>query len=415
LEVVLNSRSKYIVLLLSSVLVTYAIIGGMLGRVSAQNGSYQQLSIFMEVLNRIQSDYVDEPSINTAVTGAIRGLIENVDPYGGYLTPKEVAFYKDFDQEKSAGIGAVLARRFGYPVIVSVLPGGPAEKAKLGTGDMIESIDGVTTREMNIVQVNSLLASPAGKPVNLSVIRRRSADPEPITIMREVVKPAAVETKIIDNDIAYVRIPYLGLGKAAEARKQLDPLLKRGATNVILDLRTTAGVNEQEAVELASIFIDNGTIGYLQGQKVDKKLFMADPKATLTKAPLVVLVNQGTAGNAEMVAAAIADSKRGQLVGTRTFGAGSIQRLIPMEEGYALLISVAKYYTPTGKDIQEAGVKPDVEQLAAGEEQIDPTADDQQEIQAPPTPQAAPQVQEDKQLNKAIEVLHKPGAAKKAA
>ena len=125
----MNSRSKYAILLLSSVLVTYAIIGGMLGRVSAQNGSYQQLSIFMEVLSRIQSDYVDEPSINTAVTGAIRGLIENIDPYGGYLTPAEVAFYKDYDQEKAGGIGAVLARRFGYPVIVSVWPGGAADKA----------------------------------------------------------------------------------------------------------------------------------------------------------------------------------------------------------------------------------------------------------------------------------------------
>jgi carboxyl-terminal processing protease len=397
----------------------------MLGRVSAQNGSYQQLSIFMEVLNRIQSDYVDEPSINTAVTGAIRGLIENIDPYGGYLTPQEVAFYKDFDQEKSPGIGAVLARRFGYPVLVSVTPGGPADKAKLGTGDMIEAIDGVTTREMNIVQVNSLLANPAGKPVSLSIIRRRSADPETISLMREVVKPAAVEAKIVESDIAYIRVPYLGTGKAAEARRQLDALLKRGATNVILDLRTTTGVIEQEAVDLASTFIDNGTVGYLQGQKVDKKLFMADPKVTLTKAPLVVLINQGTAGNAELVAGAIADSKRGQLVGTRTFGAGSVQRLIPMEEGYALLISVAKYYTPTGKDIQyytptgkdiqEVGVKPDVEQLAAGEEQIDPTADDQQEIQAPTTPQAIPQAEEDKQLNKAIELLHKPGAARKAA
>ena len=408
----MNSRSKYAVLLLSSVLVTYAIIGGMLGRVSAQGGSYQQLSIFLEVLNRIQSDYVDEPSINTAVTGAIRGLIENIDPYGGYLTPKEVEFYNSYDQEKSSGIGAILARRFGYPVIVSVFPGGPAEKAQLGTGDMIESIDGVTTREMNIVQVNSLLASPVGKPASLSVIRRQSADPEMISLNREAVKIPGVESKIIETDIAYVRVPYLGPGKAADARTQLDALLKRGAKNVILDLRTTTGVNEQEAVALASTFIDNGTIGYLQGQKVDKKLFMADPKATLTKVPLVVLVNQGTSGNAELVAGAIADNKRGQLVGTRTFGAGSVQELIPMDDGFALLISVAKYYTPTGKDIQEAGVQPDVEQLAAGEEQIDPTADDQLEVQPPPG--QAPQVEEDKQLNKAIEVLHKPAGARAA-
>jgi len=396
--------------LLSSVLVTYAIIGGMLGRVSAQNGSYQQLSTFMEVLNRIQSDYVDQPSINTAVTGAIRGLIENVDPYGGYLTPQEVTFYRDFDPEKSPGIGAVLARRFGYPVVVSVLPGSPADQAKLTTGDMLESIDGVTTREMNIVQVNALLAKPAGKPVSLSVIRRRSADPEMITLNRETPKMPAVDAKLIGTDIAYIRIPYLGTGRAAEARKQLDALMKRGAKSVILDLRTTAGVKDQEAVELASAFVDSGTIGYIQGQTVDKKLLMADPSLTVTKAPLAVLVNQGTAGNAELVAAAISENKRGQLVGTRTFGSTSFQRLIPMQEGFALLISVAKYYTPTGTDIQEAGVRPDVEQLAAGEEQVDPTAD----VEIQPAQPSPSQTEEDKQLNKAIELL-KISAGQRAA
>src|SRR6266540_919027 len=160
LEVVLNSKSKYGVLLLSSVLVIYAIIGGMLGRVSAQNGSYQQLSIFMEVLSRIQNDYVDDPSIKNAVNGAIRGLLENIDPYAGYLSPQEVAFYKAYSPYKTPGIGAVIAKRFGYPIIVSAIPGGPAANAKLGAGDMIESIDGITTREMNIVQINAVLANP---------------------------------------------------------------------------------------------------------------------------------------------------------------------------------------------------------------------------------------------------------------
>src|SRR5215813_3846417 len=154
----LNSKSKYAILLISSVLVIYAIIGGMLGRVSAQSGSYQQLSIFTEVLSRIQNDYVDDPNIKSAVDGAIRGLVESVDPYGGYLTPKDVSFYKDYiaNPQKVAGIGAVLVKppRLGYPVIISTIAGGPAAKAGLVSGDIIESIDGITTRELNLVQVN---------------------------------------------------------------------------------------------------------------------------------------------------------------------------------------------------------------------------------------------------------------------
>src|SRR5215475_5447959 len=166
----------------------------MLGRVNAQNGSYQQLSIFMEVLSRIQNDYVDDPSLKNDVDGAIRGLVESVDPNGGYLTSKDVAFYKNFDPLKTPGIGVVLAKpaRLGYPVVISAIPGGPAAKAGLNPGDIIESIDGMTTREMNLVQVNAMLAIPAGKAAALSVIRARRADPEPVSVNREVVQAPAV-------------------------------------------------------------------------------------------------------------------------------------------------------------------------------------------------------------------------------
>ena len=414
----MNSKSKYAVLLLSSVLVIYAIIGGMLGRVSAQNGSYQQLSIFMEVLSRIQNDYVDEPSIKNAVNGAIRGLLENVDPHAGYLSPQEVAFYKAYSPYKTPGIGAVLVKRFGYPIIVSAIPGGPAANAKLGAGDMIESIDGVTTREMNIVQVNAVLANPAGKPVALSVIKRRKSEPETITVNREVVQAPPVEAKMLETNIAYVKIPYLAPGKAQEARKQLDALLKKGATNVVLDLRFSAGGEETEAVELANLFLDTGTIGYIQGQKFEKKLFQAAPKDALTKAPLVVLVNQGTGGPAEVVAGAIADNRRGQLVGVKTFGTGSVQKLMPLENGSALLLSVAKYYTPLGKEIQQteaqlSGIKPTIEVLDAADEVVDPNADDDLEVQPPKIYQ--PAAEEDRQLKRAIEFLKDPAKATKAA
>jgi carboxyl-terminal processing protease len=419
----LNSKSKYGILLISSVLVIYAIIGGMLGRVNAQNGSFQQLSIFTEVLSRIQNDYVDEPAIKDAITGAIRGLIENVDPYGGYLSPKDVAFYKDYNPQKTPGIGVVVAKppRLGYPVIISAIPGGPANKAGLGAGDIIESIDGITTREMNLVQINAMLAIPAGKPAALSVIRSRRADPETVSVTREVVPAPPIEAKMLENNIAYIKVPFLAPGKAQETKKQLDALLKKGATGVILDLRYTAGGVEKEAIELANLFVESGTLGYLQGQKVQKETFFADPKQVLTKVPLAVLVNQGTAGAAELVAGAIGDNSRGQLVGVKTFGAGSVQRLIPLDDGFGLLISVAKYYTPTGKEIQQSepqdsGIKPTVEIRQASEEVTDPN----DELNDAPQPAANQPVakDEDRQLNKAIEILKDPSkatATKKAA
>src|SRR2546428_5837640 len=392
----------------------------MLGRVSAQNGSYQQLSIFMEVLSRIQNDYVDDPSIKSAVDGAIRGLIENVDPHGGFLTSKDVAFYKSYDPLKTPGIGVVLAKplRLGYPVIISAIPGGPAAKAGLNPGDIIESIDGVTTREMNLVQVEGMLSNPAGKPAALSVIKTRRSDPDSINVAREVVQAPPVEAKMLENNIAYIKIPYLGPGKAAEAKKQLDPLLKKGATNIVLDLRYTAGGDTKEGVELANLFVDSGTIAYLEGQKFAKETLTANAKDALTKAPVAVLVNQATAGAAELVAGAIEDSHRGQVVGVKTFGAGSVQKLIPLDDGSALLISVAKYFTPAGKEIedvdpQDSGIKPTVEIRQTLEETVEP---DDQDAQPPTKDQ--PNKEEDRQLNRAIEILKDPSkisATKKAA
>jgi carboxyl-terminal processing protease len=418
----LNSKSKYAVLLISSVLVIYAIIGGMLGRVSAQNGSYQQLSIFTEVLSRIQQDYVDETNVKSAVDGAIRGLLENVDPYGGYLSPKDVSFYKEYiaNPQKTPGIGVVLAKpsRLGYPVIISTIPGGPASKAGLNSGDIIESIDGMTTREMNLVQVTAMLAIPAGKPAALSVIKTRRADPEPVTVGREVVAAPPVEAKMLDNNIAYVKIPLLAQGKAQEARKQLDGLLKKGANSVILDLRYTAGGDDKEALEVANLFIESGTLALLQGQKQPKQSLTADPKQALTKAPVAVLVNQGTAGPAELIAGAIEDNHRGQIVGVKTFGTGAVQKLIPLDDGYALLLSTAKYFTPSGKEIQEiepqdSGIKPTVEIRQAIEEALDLSDD----AEVAPAPKEPPK-DEDRQLNKAIEILKDPSkitSTKKAA
>lgn len=418
----LISKSKYAALLLSSVLVLYAIVGGKFGRVSAQDGALQNLDVLGQVFARVQNDYVDQPSMKSVMSGGIRGMLEQVDPYAAFLTPKDVTFYKEFSQEKTPGIGVVLAKANGFPTILEAIPGGPAAKAGLKTFDTIEAIDGVPTREMNLVQAYGYLATPADKPVVLTLIGNGRAEPENVTINREVTKVPPIEAKLIGpkaepgkqeepKDIAYIRVPWLSQGKANDVKKQIEDLTKKGATGVILDLRASAGGKDTEGYALANLFVDSGVLGYKKGQKVPQQTFNADPKQAVTKSPLVVLVDGGTGGGAELAAAAILDSKRGKLVGLRTFGTGSVQTLIPLDEGNALLISNAKYYSPSNKDIQTNGVTPDVRSPGNGN-RLDPNSPEA--LQAP-TQKADDRAEEQIQMDKAIEVLKELRAAPRRA
>jgi carboxyl-terminal processing protease len=400
---------------MSSLVVIYAIVGGRLGVSAQNNSSLPQLDVFVQVFDRIRSDYVDETSPGLAITGAIRGLVERVDPYGGYLSPKDVAFYKDYNPEKTVGIGVVLGRVSGYPVVIQVIPGSAAAKAGMKTLDVIEAIDGIATQEMNLVQVNAFLAIPADKPASLTLIGRGRSEPETLVVPREVTKVPPVQSEMKQGDIAYLKVPVLAQGKAAEAKKQLEDLLKKGATGVILDLRSSAAGKDTEGFSLANLFVDSGTMGTLEGQKYPKKVFVANPKDAVTKAPLVVLIDAGTGGPAELAAAAITGTKRGKLVGTRTFGTGVFQNLIPLEGGNGLLISVAKYYSPTGKEIFGSGVVPEVRI---------PDGDDRLDINSPealdPTPEdvpvtGSPKSDDQLQLEKAIEVLKELRSGKKVA
>jgi carboxyl-terminal processing protease len=406
-EVPLSSKSKYVALLLSSVLVIYAIVGGKIGRVNAQDSSFQHLDVFSQVYQKIEHDYVDQPTMSAATLGAIRGLLEQVDPYSAYLNPKDVAFYKDFAIEKTPGIGVILTRANGYPTILEAIPGGPAAKAGLKTFDTIEAIDGVPTREMNLVQAYGYLATPADKPVTLTLIGNSRPDPETVKINREVTKVPPVESKMLQTDIAYVRVPLLTQGKTADAKKQMEDLLKKGATGVILDLRASAGGKDTEGYNLANLFVDSGSLGYLQGQKIARKTFQADPKNAVTKVPLVVLIDGGTGGASEIAAAAIKDNKRGTLVGTRTFGTGSSQTLIALDGGAALLISTAKYYSPLNRDLQVNGVVPDTTVTSRR-----PDPNSAESLQAPPPD---PRKEEELQLDRAIQILKEARAAKRAA
>ena len=397
----MSTKSKLFVLTCSLTLVVVMALGQMGVRASSGEGPYPQLQVYSEVLSRVEREYVDEPNIPQVTNGALHGLLEALDPSSSYLSPAE---YKEFQARSGAkrgGIGAAVTKRFGYADVVSILPGGAAEKAGIQNYDIIEAIEGKSTHEMSPVEINSLLAGDPGSTVTVAVVRARKAEPQKIVITRDLVNNPAAAGKEVEAGVGYVKVDWFTKGKSAEVAGLVRNLEKSGATKLILDLRNSADGDPAEGIATANLFLDHGTITYLQGQKYPKEAFTADAQKAITKLPLVVLVNRGTAGPAEIVAAAILENARGDVLGDKTFGAGSIQKMIPLQDNSALNLTIAKYYSPQGKAIQDSAVTPNI--LVAGEEEVAlPDDDDSTAPAADQEPKKAPQ---DEQLKKAIEVV----------
>jgi len=410
----MSKTTKLIVLGLSFLLATLVVAGGLGVKASTNNDdSYRQLGVYSEVLSRIRTEYVEEPNVSSVTNGALHGLLESLDANSSYLDPAE---YKDYKQRKSDGkatIGATLSKRFGYAAVVSVIPGGPADKAGVDSGDIIEAIEGKSTRDMSLAEIDGILTGQPGSVVNVSVVRPRKAAPVKTAITRDVVTDPAVSDKMLEDGIGYIKIDDFPKGRSQEVAAKLKALEKTGATKLVLDLRNSGSGDENEGIATANLFLNHGMISYLQGQTYPKQTFNADPqKAVAPSIPLVVLVNRGTAGPAELVAAAIMENARGDVIGDKTFGSGSIQKVIELPDGSALMLSVAKYYSPSGKALQETAITPNVLVADSTDDFQVPDEDENaqpDEKQQEKDKKAAP----DDQLKKAIDVLKNP--AQKAA
>jgi carboxyl-terminal processing protease len=335
--------------------------------------------------------------------GALHGLLESLDSNSSYMSAEAYKTYKANKSEGRAGIGAVVSKRFGYAAVVAVLPGSPAEKAGIEQTDIFESIEGQSTRDMSLPEIRNLLAGAPGTNLNVAVVRARKAEPQKIVITREVVTIPAVSDKELQDGIGYIKAEALTKGKSQEIAAKVKALEKSGAKKVLLDLRNCAEGDENEGIATANLFLNHGTITYLQGQKFPREAFNADPAKAITSLPLAVLVNKGTAGAAEIVAAAILENARGDVVGDKTFGDGSVQKTIDLPDGGALILSVAKYYSPSGKVIQDTAVTPNV--LVADEDDSVVPEDDGDSVSAPDSQEEKPKNPADDQLNKAVEVL----------
>ena len=378
-----------------------------MGQSASPDDAYRHLAVYTEVLSRIKSEYVEEPDVKNVTLGAMNGMLEAIDPFASYLSAEQYKQYlKSQESKNKGGVGMALSRKFGYVGVVNVVPGSAAWKNGLATGDMLESINGVATRDMPLAYAEMILSGDAGSTVEVSVLRVRKPEPQKITLTRGPVRLPGVTARMLPDNIGLVHAPSLADGRVKEVASQIESLQKQGAKRFILDLRNSGFGKPEDGVALADLFVEKGTLTYFEGQKVKRETVNADPGAIAKNQPLVVITNRGTANAAEVAAAALLDNKRAEVVGEKTYGDAAVRKAITMDDGSAVLLAVAKYYSPSGKVLQD-GVTPsvpvtDVEPAGDGDDD-----EGQPETPAQPAPPEPKKDEDDALLKKAVEVLTK--------
>jgi len=404
----MNSRIKYFVVSTSTCLTLLLLIGVVLGR-GASNGddTFKHIGVFSDVVSKIKTDYVEEPDMKSVTLGALNGLLEAIDPFASYLNADQYKEYLKNKDVKRADTGLLLSKKFGYVGVVGAVPGSPAAKAGFSTGDMVESIKGIATRDMPLAYAAMLLQGDAGSTVEISVVRVRHPEPQTVKLTRAMVSLPAVESRMLPGQVGYINIDALSPVHVKETAAAVQKLQKDGAQKLLVDVRNCAVGAPEDGIALANLFMTQGRITYLQGQRVARQNFDADPGKAVTSLPTAVLTNRGTAGAAEIMAAALMENNRAQVVGERTYGDAALRKAITMDDGSAIILSVAKYYGPSSnKAIQDTGVTPGT---AVAEAEPTVEYDDNGE----PLPEANPQQQQDLKkkleddpvVKKALEVL----------
>lgn len=421
----MSFRGKMSIMAVSAAIAIYAAVGGLLSPwTRAQqpiNDAGAQMRIFESVLQHIQNDYVDEPNLEKVRLGALRGLAGGLDPYSSYLTADQVNDYKAAKTSGKVGIGAEFSQVSLYLYVVSVTKGSNADKAGLKAGDVIEYIENKATRDISLYDAKQMILGDPGTTVNLRVLRS-GEKPQTLKVTRGAYTVPPVESRVEAGKVGVIKVNSLETGEANDIRSAVQNLAKQGISKLVLDLRGVATGTLDEAAAVANLFIRDGELAKVVGRdnKVSK-VYTADPSKAIFDGQMNVLIDLGTAGAAEAVAAAILERKRGDVVGERSFGAGTEQQLFTLRGGDGLLLTVAKWASPTGvpflgEERATMGVKPSVEvkrpdtpEPLEVEELIDQQDQQNQNPQPStsptPLPEKAKPVVEDIQLKKALELL----------
>ncbi len=341
---------------------------------------YEDLRVFTDVLTHLQKDYVEETENRRLIYGAIKGMLDTLDPHSSFMPPE---VYKEMQMEtrgKFEGLGIVIEKKKGLLLVVSPIEDTPAFKAGIQSGDHIIKIDEHPTENMTLHEAAMKMRGPKGTKVTLTVVREGLPKPKEIAIVRDIIPLKSVKYEVLEQDIGYVRISQFNEQTASDFEKVLDKLnsLNKGPIKgLIIDLRNNPGGLLDQAVKVADKFIDSGVIVSIEGRDKEQKMkFKAHKEGTVDNYALVVLVNSGSASGSEILAGALQDHGKALILGTQTFGKGSVQTIFPLKDGSGLKLTTAKYYTPKGRSIQAMGIAPNIvvpfSRVSEGEESKEP-------------------------------------------
>jgi carboxyl-terminal processing protease len=390
----MSPRVRLTVAFVSTGLIGYIALGSVLGRVRGDS-TYGQLAVFNEVVRIVLEAYVDPVNLDRTMAGARLGLTEALDGDSAYLEPEEFRAYQQPSKD-DGDVGLLLSRRFSFLMVVSARAGSPAEKSGVKPGDIIKTIDGRHTRPLPAPVGQRLLRGAPGSVVKLTLLRAGS-DPIDLSLVRERLTPAPPRSRVLEDGAGYLKVPEFQARVADDIRGELLALRRGGARTLVLDLRDSGEGVPAEAVKVAELFLHGGVVSRLKGAKVPEQVLTADPARSAWDLPMAVLVDTGTAGPAEIVAAALLDAGRAPLVGEHTFGRAAVQKAVPLADG-GLVVTVGKYVTPKGNAIHGKGLEPSVP--------VERAPEDAAEEGEPAR---------DLILEKALEVLKEEAGKKKAA
>lgn len=357
-------KLKLGILSLSSFFVIYGLVGGFLEKVSAGDKTYRELATFTRVLDKVQNDYVEVPDMTKAEQGALQGMLEALDPFSSFV---EADVYQELSGlAGTANVGLTLSKRSGYAYVVAVVKDSPADKNGLRSGDLVESIEGKQSGLMSLWEAQHRLAGDAGTQVSLRILRSRRVEPQELVLQRENLPKAVVSARIIENNAGYLRVPSFEQGIDEEVRAKVKMLLSSGVQGILIDLRGAANGAIESAVAASDLFLPKGAPILETTAKrgaVKSHVSLTDP--LVSGLPVVMLIDGGTSGAAEVFAAALVDNKIAETVGDRTNGCGSVQETFELQDGSRLILSTQLLVRPSGEKLQSGeirkwGITPDV-------------------------------------------------------
>jgi carboxyl-terminal processing protease len=324
--------------------------------------TYKSLETFANVLSLLESNYVQEVNTEEVLQGAIKGMLDVLDPHSSYMKPESFKDLQIETQGSFSGIGIELTQKDGVLMVVSPIEGTPAFKKGVQAGDRIIKIDDQYTKDLSLIEAVDLLRGAKGTEVSISILRKGWTEVQEITLVRDEIPLHSVKARLLEPGYAYVRITNFQAKSTADARTELNTMAAKGAINgLILDLRNNPGGLLEQAVNIADLFLNEGLIVYTDGRLKEQHMeYKAHPGGPQYGFPMVVLVNGGSASASEIVAGALQDHKRALILGEQTFGKGSVQTIFPLNNGAGLRLTTARYYTPNGTSIQAKGITPDL-------------------------------------------------------